>query len=133
MGVLTKPPCALYCRSIQRGVENMTRIFVTALACAWLAGCAVGQPESQAQQAETAACTAQGDATYNADTIDEQARTSQNGLLFAPMPNHAFDAEHLGAEHVRDSQITACEQNGNTGGPMVNGTQVVTPHIIGTP
>jgi hypothetical protein len=111
----------------------MTRFFVAALACAWLAGCAAGQPESQAQQADNAACTAQADATYNANTIDEQARTKQNGLLYAPMPNHAFDAEQLGAQHVRDSQITDCEQNGNKGAPIVNGTPVVTPHILGTP
>ena len=111
----------------------MTRFFVAALACAWLAGCAAGAPESQAQKAETADCTAQADATYRAHTIDEEARTSQNGLIFGATPTHAFDAEHLGAEHVRDSQITACEQNGNNSGPVVNGTPVVTPHIVGTP
>jgi hypothetical protein len=111
----------------------MTRFFGAALACAWLAGCAAGQPESQAQQADNAACTADADATYYANTIDEQARTKQNGLLYGATPTHAFDAEQLGAQHVRDSQITDCEQNGNNGGPVVNGTAVVTPHIVPTP
>ena len=106
---------------------------MTMAACVALAGCAASPPESSAQQADDAACTTQADAVYNNETVDEQARTAQTGLRYAPMPNHVFDAEQLGAEHARESTITNCEQNGTgASGPEVNGTPVVTPHIIGT-
>ncbi len=78
----------------------MKKILMAMVACVALAGCAANAPESNAQQADDAACTAQADALYNSETVDEQARTSQNGLLYAPMPTHVFDAEQLGAEHV---------------------------------
>jgi hypothetical protein len=111
----------------------MMKVLMVLAACAALAGCA-GHPETASQQADDAACTAQADAGYNQATIDEQARTSQNGLLFAPTPNHVFDAERLGAEHTRDSEIARCEANGAGGSnPQVGGVPVVTPHIIGTP
>jgi hypothetical protein len=112
----------------------MKNFLMAMVACGALAGCATGQPESAGQQADDAACTAQADAVYHSQTVDEEARTAQPGLLFAAMPNHVFDAEQLGAEHDRDSSITQCEQNGAGGsGPEVNGIPVVPPHIIGTP
>jgi len=96
-----------------------------------IAGCAAAPPPSPAQQAEATTCTAQADATYKAQNYAELSRTSQAGLLYAPMPNHVFDAQTLGALHVRDSQITDCERNGGDGsGPGLPGAMPVTPHII---
>ena len=112
----------------------MKKFLMAVAACAALAGCAASPPESKAQQADDAVCTAQADAVYNQQTVDEQARTAQPGLLYGAMPTHVFDAEQLGAEHVRQSAITKCEDTGNTAsGPEVNGTPVVTPHIINSP
>jgi hypothetical protein len=111
----------------------MMKFLMAVLVAGALAGCAPGQPESQAQQSDDAACTAQADAVYNANNQDQLARTSQNGLLFPATPSHVFDAEQQGGMHERDSQITHCEQNGNADGqPSVNGVPVVTPHIVGT-
>jgi hypothetical protein len=112
----------------------MMKWMMAVTACAMLAGCAASQPESQAQQADDAACAAQGDAIYHADTIDEQARTSQNGLIYGATPTHVFDAEQLGALHMRDTAVSNCENNGNDSGPAaLGGGPVVTPHIVGTP
>jgi hypothetical protein len=112
----------------------MKNILMAMVACGALAGCAMGQPESAGQQADDAACTAQADAVYHSQTIDEQARTAQPGLIYGATPTHVFDAEQLGAAHVRDSAIANCEQNGaGASGPEVDGTPVVTPHIVGTP
>jgi hypothetical protein len=110
----------------------MKQIFLAALICGTLAGCAASPPESAAQQADDAACTAQADATYNAQNANLLARPSQNGLLYAPSPNHVFDAQKMGAMSARDNQIQQCEQNGNAG-PSVNGVPVVTPHIVQSP
>jgi hypothetical protein len=107
----------------------MKQIFLVALVCGTLAGCAASQPESAAQQADNAACTAQADAAYEAQNANLLARTSQNGLYFAAMPNRVFDSQRLGALSVRDNQIQECEQNGSTG-PNVNGVPVVAPHIV---
>ncbi len=111
----------------------MIRFFIAVLTCAALAGCAAGPPPSAAEQAEAASCTAQADATYNAQNYDNLSRTSQANLRYSPMPNHVFDAQNLGAIHARDSQIAMCEQNGETGGPGLPGAVPVTPHIITTP
>jgi hypothetical protein len=96
-----------------------------------LAGCAPQPAATPAEQAEASACTAQADAGYQANNYDALSRTSQNGLYFAPTPNHAFDSQRMGSLHVRDSQITACEQNGSDAGAIAPGTQIVTPHIVG--
>ncbi len=112
----------------------MTRhlnIGIALAACLSFAGCAAQPPASQADQSEASACTAQADAGYQANNYDALSRTSQNGLYFAPNPNHAFDSQRMGSLHVRDSQITACEQNGNDAGAIAPGTPIVTPHIIG--
>jgi hypothetical protein len=112
----------------------MMKLMLVVGAAGWLAGCAVGPPESQAQQADDAACTAQADATYTSDSPDLLARTSQNGLIYGATPTHVFDAEQMGAQHDRDSAITKCEQTGNnSGAPTVNGVPVVPPKIVGTP
>ncbi len=109
----------------------MMKFLTVVLACGALAACAPAEPQSQAEQADAASCTAQADAAYNASTLDQQARPSQNGLLFGTTPTQVFEGEKLGAEHDRESQISDCEQNGSNGGPdVVNGTTVVTPHII---
>ena len=85
--------------------------FLMAMAvCGALAGCAASQPESAAQQADDGVCTAQADAVYHSQTIDEEARTAQPGLIYGATPTHVFDAEQLGAEHVRESAITKCER-----------------------
>jgi hypothetical protein len=110
----------------------MKQIFLAALVCGTLAGCAASPPESTAQQADDATCTAQADATYDAQNANLLARTSQNGLYLAPTPNHVFDGQRMGAMSARDNQIQACEQNGNAG-PSVNDVPVVTPHIVQTP
>jgi hypothetical protein len=42
-----------------------------------------------------------------------------------------FDAEHLGAQHSFESQLSRCEKLGTSNGtPQVNGVPVVAPHII---
>jgi hypothetical protein len=110
----------------------MKQILLAALVCGALAGCAASAPETSAQQADDAVCTAQADAAYNAQNVDALSRTSQNGLYFAPTPNHVFDAQRMGSMHVRDSQIEDCEQNGNAG-LSVNGMPVVAPHIVQSP
>jgi hypothetical protein len=55
-------------------------------------------------------------------------------LLFSQTPNHVFDSQRLGSLHVRDSQITACEQNGAANGDDGLAAAVpVPPRIISTP
>ena len=94
-----------------------------------LAGCA-SQPQSQAAAANTAACTDAANAAYQNSTLDQQARTLQNGLRYGG-PNQVFDAERLGAMNDRALQIQHCENFGSqNGAPTVNGVQVVTPHIV---
>lgn len=110
----------------------MTRLVMAMLASICLTGCATA-PESQAQRADDAACTAQGDATFNALDEDQLARTSQANLPYSGLPNHVFDAEQMGAMHARDSQIARCEAQGNTDQPNHGSYQPVTPHIVGTP
>jgi uncharacterized lipoprotein len=107
----------------------MKQILLAAVVCTTLAGCAASPPESSAQQADDASCTAQADAAYEAQNPNLLARTSQNGLYLAPMPNHVFDGQEMGAMSARENQIQNCEQNGSTG-PNVNGVPVVAPHII---
>ena len=102
--------------------------------CGLLAGCAHVPPPGSGQQADDAACTAQANATYSANTEDEQARTLQNGLYFAPMPNRVFQGQQMGAEHAYDSQLQNCEQNGNPNTPTpFNTAPLVAPQIIGQP
>lgn len=98
-----------------------------ALLCA---GCAVTLPPTPSQQAEAADCTAQADAAYQAQNEDALSRTSQNGLLFAPLPNHVFDSQREGSLHERDSQITDCEQNGTASTGIAPGTPIVAPQIM---
>ncbi len=97
----------------------------------WLAGCAPPEAATPAQAAEASACTAQADATYQSENTDALSRTSQNGLYFAPSPNHVFDSQRLGSLHQRDSNIVACEENGNGASAVAQGTPIVAPHIIG--
>jgi len=101
-----------------------------ALAALALAGCS-STPASPAQSAENQDCTAQADAQYQQNTLNEAGHTDQTGLMFPATPNHVFDSENMGAEHVRESQIQDCENTGNNNGqPQVNGVPVVAPHII---
>jgi hypothetical protein len=113
----------------------MMKVLMTVLACAALGGCVESAPApTTAADANDAACTAQGDAIYNANTVDQQARTGQTGLLFGTTPNHVFDAEQLGAQHQRESEISNCEQNGSNASPNQDyGAPLVTPHIINSP
>jgi hypothetical protein len=98
--------------------------------CLALAGCAT-QATSPAQQAENAACTSEGDATYQQDTVDQEARTDQVGQRYAAMPNQVFNAETMGAESQRGHQIQNCEDTGNNNGqPVPAGGPAVTPHIL---
>lgn len=95
-----------------------------------LAGCDA-TPTTPAQQAENAACTAQADAQYQQNTVDQEARTAQTGQRYSATPNHVFDAETMGAQHVYQSQIQNCEDTGsNNGQPIVTNGPVVTPHIL---
>lgn len=94
----------------------------------FLAGCS--QPQSQADAANAAACTANANEAYQNSTLNLQARTLQNGLRYAG-PNEAFNAERLGAQNNRTQQIQNCVNLGNqNGSPTVNGVPVVTPHIV---
>ncbi len=112
----------------------MMKVMVAAMACCALAGCAGSAAPSTSQQADNAACTAQADASYNASTVDLQARTAEPGLLYPAGPNHVFDAEKLGAEHARDSQISRCEQNGDiSGADDLGGAPPIVPHIVNNP
>ena len=111
----------------------MMKLLMAVMACAALAGCATSAAPASADDADAAACTAQADATYHALDEDQLARTSQAGLLYGAQPTHVFDAEQMGALHARDSQLSQCEQSGNSGAPVVAGVPVVTPHIVNTP
>ena len=112
------------------GPHTMKHFLLAAIACLGLSACAA-TPESQAQQAEDAACTAQANAQYDQSTLDLQGRTAQNGLRYGAMPTLAFNGQIMGSEHVRESQIQNCEKTGNNNGhPVVNGVPVVAPHII---
>lgn len=107
----------------------MKSSFLAAASILLLAGCA-GQPQSKAEAANSAACTAAADQVYQNNTLNLQARTAQNGLRYAG-PTYVFDAERLGAMNQRALQIQRCENFGNqNGSPTVNGVQVVTPHIV---
>jgi PBP1b-binding outer membrane lipoprotein LpoB len=97
-----------------------------------LAGCTT-TPPSPAEQADAQACTAAADATYAKQNQTDLSRPSQPGLLYPASPVQVFHAQQLGAQHVRQSQITNCERNGNTAQPVVNGVAVPAPHIINTP
>lgn len=90
---------------------------LAALPVMLLAGCAAAAPESPAHQANLANCTAQADAVYRQDNLDGLARTGQNGLYFAPMPNHVFDAQRMGSMSARDREIQACMDQGSAGLP----------------
>jgi hypothetical protein len=108
----------------------MKPIILAALSCLALAACAA-PPETAAQQSENAACTAQADAQYQQDTVDQEGRTLQNGLRYGATPTQVFGAETMGAQSQREHQIQDCEETGNNNGqPVVNGVPVVTPHII---
>jgi len=110
---------------------------MAAATLAALAACTPAPPENTASAAADAACRAQGDATYNALDEDQLARTSQAGLMFAPQPNHVFDAEQMGAMHERDTEVANCERNGTEAagsvpaGPLTG--NIVTPHIVQSP
>jgi hypothetical protein len=111
----------------------MTKFIVAVLLAGCLTGCAA-QPESQAQQADDSACTAQADAVYNAQNVNLEGRPSENGLRYPASPTEVFQGQQMGSEHERDTQITNCEEYGNDNGQnTVNGVPVVTPHIISTP
>ncbi len=101
------------------------------IACLSLAGCAA-TPITPAQQAENStACTAQADASYQQNTVDQEARTAQVGQRYSATPNHVFDAETMGAQHAYQSQIQNCEDTGsNNGQPVVTNGPVITPHIL---
>jgi hypothetical protein len=108
----------------------MKPILLAALACVALAGCD-STPISPAQQAENAACTAQADAQYRQNTVDQEARVDQTGQRYSATPNHVFDAETMGAQSQRGHQIQDCEETGNNNGqPVAPGFTPVAPHII---
>jgi len=112
----------------------MIKFVLALLAAGALAGCAIAPQPSPADQAEADSCTAQADAVYDANNADQFSRTQQTGLLFSQTPNHVFDSQRLGSLHVRDSQITACEQNGAANGDDGLAAAVpVPPRIISTP
>lgn len=110
----------------------MKQVFLALGTLALLAGCAPQAPDAAAD-ADASACTAVADSTYNAQNYDQLSRPSQAGLQFPASPVQVFQAQQLGAEHARESQITNCERNGNTAQPVVNGVSVATPHIINSP
>jgi hypothetical protein len=97
-----------------------------------LAGCAA-PPPSGADQANLAACTQSADAVYQADNENGLARTSQNGLYFAPMPDHAFDSQRMGSLNARNNQIQDCMDNGNPDAALPGQAKLPAPQIIGTP
>jgi hypothetical protein len=102
--------------------------FIAALAMPLLASCAAAPP-SPAEQADLDTCTAQANAAYTAQNIDALSRTSQNGLYYAPMPNHVFDSQRMGSLNQRNNQILDCVQNGT--GAAAFSAPLFTPHIVG--
>ena len=104
--------------------------YLAALAAALLlAGCA-SQPQSQAEAANQAACTASANQAYQNSTVNLQARTLQDGQRFGA-PTQLFQSEQMGAMNERYQQIQRCVQFGNqNGGPSVNNVPVVAPHIV---
>jgi len=108
----------------------MIRRIIFGLALA-LTGCVPPAAPTAADQAEATDCTAQADATYDANNVDALSRTSQNGVFFSPDPNRVFDSQRLGSLHQRDSEITDCEHTGASAGAIPPGTPIVTPQIIG--
>jgi hypothetical protein len=111
---------------------SMKQVFMALGTLGLLAGCAP-QATDAAADADASACTAAADSTYNAQNYDQLSRPAQAGLQFPASPVQVFQAQQLGAEHARESQITNCERNGNTAQPVVNGVPVATPHIINSP
>jgi hypothetical protein len=109
------------------------RLLVAVLALGAVAGCSYGPPPTQAEQADAAACTSAADATYHAQNYEALSRTDQTGVRYSATPNHVFDAQQMGAMHLRDSQITSCEQQGSGTAGAVPSAPLVTPHIISSP
>jgi hypothetical protein len=104
------------------------------LALGMLAGCAAAPAPSQADQANLAACTADADAVYQQDNLNGLGRTSQNGLLYAPMPDQVFSGQHMGTLNARNNQVKDCVQNGNPNNhPATAAIQMPAPQIAGTP
>jgi hypothetical protein len=112
---------------------QMKQVLAVFGALALLAGCAAQPAQNAADTADANACTAAANDAYNAQNYDQLSRPSQAGLQFPASPVQVFQAQQLGAEHARESQITNCERNGNTAQPVVNGVPVATPHIINNP
>jgi hypothetical protein len=105
------------------------------LAFGLLAGCAASPPPSQADQANLASCTAQADAVYQQSNLNALGRTSQNGLLYSPTPNHVFDAQRMGTLNAYNNQVSDCVENGNpnTTPPATAAAPLPKPQIVGTP
>ncbi len=106
------------------------RMALVILPSGLLSACAA-PPPSAADQTELTTCTQQADAVYQQDNIDGLARTNQNGLYFAPDPNHVFDAQREGTLDARNNQIRACMNNGNATPP--GGAPLPAPQIITKP
>ena len=98
-----------------------------------LGACAAAPPPSQAEQANLASCTQQADAVYDQSNLNGLARTSQNGLYFAPTPNHVFDAQRDGSMDARANQIKDCMDNGNPNATAPGGTPLPAPQIVSPP
>jgi hypothetical protein len=105
------------------------------LAMGLLSGCAPAPAPSQADQANLAACTAQANAVYQQSNLNALGRTSQNGLLYSPTPDHVFDAQRMGTLNAYNNQVSDCVENGNpnTTPPAPAGAPLPKPQIIGTP
>jgi hypothetical protein len=114
------------------GMLIWARLACVLLPAGLLAGCAAA-PSSPAEQANLANCTQQADAVYQQDNLNGLARTGQNGLYFAPMPNHAFDAQREGTLDARNNQIKDCMDNGNPDAPALAGAALPAPQIIAPP
>jgi len=98
-----------------------------------LAGCA--PPPSAADQSSVASCTAQANAVYQQDNLNALGRTSQNGLLYSPTPDHVFDAQRMGTLNAYNNQVSDCEENGNPNAtpPPSAAAALPKPQILGTP
>ncbi len=95
-----------------------------------LGACAAPSPEA-ANQTELDQCTQSADAVYDQSNLNGLARTGQNGLYFAPMPNHVFDAQRDGTLDARNNQIKDCMENGNADAPLAGGADLPRPQIVG--
>ena len=114
------------------GMLIWARVACVVLPACLLGACAAPPPQTAAD-AELAACTQQADSVYQQSNLNGLARARQNGLYFAPDPNHVFDAQRDGTLDARNNQIQDCVDNGNPDAQIPGEKPLPAPQIIAQP